>query len=88
MRSWSQPTESTCRLEYSCEVKRLWVWQWAVFEISMALQTVPGRNTYFRRKSLEFRYGQYSFIKFEAPSRPTWMSQRCPVFVQVRSWLG
>jgi hypothetical protein len=26
MRSWSQPTESTCGLECSGEVKRLWVW--------------------------------------------------------------
>ncbi len=25
MRSWSQPTESTCRLGCSGEVKRLWV---------------------------------------------------------------
>jgi hypothetical protein len=26
MRSWSLPTESTCRLGCSGEVKRLWVW--------------------------------------------------------------
>ncbi len=30
MRSWSQPTESTCRLERSSEVKSLWVWEWPV----------------------------------------------------------
>ena len=32
MRSWSQPTESTCGLGCSGEVKRLWVWTWAVLK--------------------------------------------------------
>ncbi len=32
MRSWSQPTESTCGLGCSGVVKRLWVWTWAVLK--------------------------------------------------------
>jgi hypothetical protein len=32
MRSWSQPTESTCGLECSGEVKRLRLWSWAVLK--------------------------------------------------------
>jgi hypothetical protein len=80
MRSWSQLTESTYRLEYvAAKCSDNGCGRVGCFENSIALQTVPGPNSYFRRKSLEFRYGQYSFIKFEAPSRPTWVSQRCPV---------
>jgi hypothetical protein len=61
---------------------------WVVLKTQSRYKPFLVLTPYFRRKSLEFRNGQYSFIKFEAPSRATWVSQRCPVFVQVRPWLG
>ena len=41
MRSWSQPTESTYRLECSCEIDRLRAWQF--FNRGMRSSSIPGK---------------------------------------------
>ncbi len=66
MRSWSQPTESTCRPERSCDVKRLWVWQQAV------LKSVLKSKSFFYRRigfDIAFHFMRASFARLTRSGR-------------------
>jgi hypothetical protein len=55
MRSWSQPTESTCGLECSGEVKRLQLWSWAVLNLNRFLFLSPNPFMSISTRSLTKR---------------------------------